>query len=185
MTNLKPWVLTKQTGILKTPVFEVIHNFCLSPKDGLEKTFTCLRAPDWVNVIPITEDNQVILVNQFRHGTGELCLELPGGVNEPGQSPLDTAKRELMEETGYSAENFELLSSLRPNPALFANTMHTFVARPAKKTGQTSFDENEDIDLIMVPTDELKALITTGRIDHALMVAAIGLFLAKESLRPI
>jgi 8-oxo-dGTP pyrophosphatase MutT (NUDIX family) len=180
MTKLKSWTVTGQTTVLKTPVFDVLQLRCLSPKDGKEKNFSCLEAPDWVNVIPVTRDNQVVLVDQFRHGTGGFSLELPGGVNEPGQSPLETAKRELMEETGYSAENFTLVCSLRPNPAIFCNHIHTFLASPAEKTGQTNFDENEDLDQIQVPLAELGAMICDGRIDHALMVAAISLFLAKN-----
>ncbi|MDR1308992.1 MAG: NUDIX hydrolase [Deltaproteobacteria bacterium] len=182
MAKLKPWNVTGQSTALSTPVFEVLSRRCLSPKDGREKTFTCLTAPEWVNVIPLTADGRVLLVNQFRHGSSEFSLELPGGVSEAGQTVLETARRELMEETGYSAELFEPLCSLRPNPALFDNRIHTFVARPAEKTGQTSFDENEDLDAVLVPLPELRAMLLDGRIDHALMVAAIGLFLAREGL---
>ncbi|MDR2368926.1 MAG: NUDIX hydrolase [Deltaproteobacteria bacterium] len=180
MTKLKPWNVTGQTKVLTTPVFEVSNLSCVSPKDGLEKNFVVLKAPEWVNVIPVTEAGEVILVNQFRHGTGEFSVELPGGVNEPGQSPLETAQRELMEETGYSSDDFTHLCSLRPNPALFGNRCHTYVARKARPTGQTHFDENEDLDQLLVPLGELEAMVLDGRIDHALMVAAICLFLAKS-----
>jgi 8-oxo-dGTP pyrophosphatase MutT (NUDIX family) len=182
MTKLKPWNVTGRVGVLTTPVFEVQNLRCISPKDGLEKTFVTLKAPEWVNVIPITEEGDVILVNQFRHGTGLFSLELPGGVNEPGHSALETAQRELMEETGYSSDNFTHLCSLRPNPALFGNSIHTYAARPVKKTGQTHFDENEDLDLVKVPLAELKNMVLDGRIDHALMVGPICLYLANNHL---
>ncbi|MDR2301513.1 MAG: NUDIX hydrolase [Deltaproteobacteria bacterium] len=176
MTKLKPWTVTGRTPILATHVFEVVNVSCVSPKDGQEKTFVTLSAPQWVNVIPVTEKGEVVLVNQFRHGTGEFSLELPGGVNEPGHSALETARRELMEETGYSSEDITLLCSIRPNPALFSNFIHTYLARNVTKTGQTHFDENEDIDQVLVPLEKLKTLVLNGSITHALMVAAIGYY---------
>ncbi|MDR2388081.1 MAG: NUDIX hydrolase [Deltaproteobacteria bacterium] len=176
MNKLKPWTVTGHKKLLTTHVFDVVDVHCLSPKDGLEKTFVTLRCPEWVNVIPITEKGEVILVNQFRHGTGEFSLELPGGVSEPGQSTLETARRELMEETGYSSHDITLLCSIRPNPALFGNFVHTYLAKNVTKTGQTDFDENEDIDQILVPLEKLKSLVLDGAITHALMVAGLGYF---------
>ncbi|MDR2444155.1 MAG: NUDIX hydrolase [Deltaproteobacteria bacterium] len=181
MPRLKEWKLLDDSLTLKTPVFDVINRHCLSPKDGLEKNFVCLSAPEWVNIFAITPSGQVLLVNQFRHGSREFSLELPGGVVEPGQSLIETAQRELMEETGYSAEKFELLCSLRPNPALFGNFIHTFLAVNAAPTGHTDFDENEELTLTLATTDELLAMILDGRIDHAMMVAAIGFYFAKKS----
>jgi 8-oxo-dGTP pyrophosphatase MutT (NUDIX family) len=165
---------------LRTPVFTVIERRCLSPKDGREKAFACLAAPDWANVLAITADGKVLMVNQFRHGTREFSLELPGGVVESGQSPLEAARRELREETGYSADKFELLCSIRPNPALFGNTIHTFLAENARPEGATEFDDNEELSLTLAPVSELKAMILDGRVDHAMMVAAIGFYLAKR-----
>ena len=180
MSKLKPWRVIDRSETLTTPVFQVVKHLCVSPKDGLEKSFVTLSAPEWVNVIPITNDGMVVLVNQFRHGTEEFSLELPGGVCELGQTTLETARREVMEETGYSSNDFSLLCSLKPNPALFGNSIHTYVARGAERTGETHFDENEDLEQTLVSLAELKAMILDGRIDHALMVAAIGLFLARE-----
>ncbi|MDR0355761.1 MAG: NUDIX hydrolase [Deltaproteobacteria bacterium] len=179
MNELKPWVLTSDAVKLTTPVFQVLERRCLSPKDGKEKTFSCLQAPQWVNVIPLRSDNKIVFVRQFRHGSSEFSLELPGGVAEPGQTILETAKRELMEETGHSAANYEKLCSFRPNPALFDNHIHTFLAYPAEKTGSTQFDENEDLSEILIEVERLQELILDGAIDHALMGAALGFFLLK------
>jgi 8-oxo-dGTP pyrophosphatase MutT (NUDIX family) len=179
MAPLGNWKFISETTNLSTPVFDVITTKCLSPKDNQEKNFFCLKAPLWVNILPITDDDQVILVNQYRHGTKVFSLELPGGVVEPGQTPLQTAKRELMEETGYSAADFSLLCELKPNPALFGNTIYTYLAAGAKKVGPTHFDENEDIEISLANLEELSAMIIDGRIDHALMVAAIGFYFVK------
>lgn len=180
MVRLGDWKLIEDKVTLKTPVFSAVERRCVSPKDGGERVFACLKAPEWANVLAITPDGLVALVRQFRHGTREFSMELPGGVVEADQTPLEAAKRELLEETGYSASSYELLCSIRPNPALFDNTIHTYLAKDAVPTGHTDFDENEELDLHMVNLDELKAMILDGRIDHAMMVAAIGLYLVKR-----
>ncbi|MDR3204110.1 MAG: NUDIX hydrolase [Deltaproteobacteria bacterium] len=175
--KLPDWELLGETSNLKSKVFEVVTRRCLSPKDGREKNFMSIRAPDWCNVAPITQDGRILLVRQFRHGSREISLELPGGQVDGFESPLSTAKRELEEETGYSAQSFKQLTALRPNPALFTNTIYTFVAFEAVKNKQTKFDENEDLAPLLVTKKELKEMILDGRINHALMVAAIASFL--------
>ena len=180
MSGLGEWRLLGDDPVLATPVFEVVSRRCVSPKDGREKAFTCLRTPEWANVLALTADAMVPMVRQFRHGSREVSLELPGGVVEPGQTPMETARRELMEETGYEAGELELLCRLRPNPAIQDNAIHTFLARGARPTGRTAFDENEELDLVLFPEAGLAGLILDGRIDHAMMVAAIGFYLAKR-----
>ena len=180
MSGLGEWRLLGDDLVLATPVFEVISRRCLSPKDGREKALSCLRTPEWANVLALTDDSMVPMVRQFRHGSREVSLELPGGVVEPGQTPMETARRELMEETGYEAGDLELLCRLRPNPAIQDNAIHTYLARGARPTGLTAFDENEELDLVLFPEAELAGLILDGRIDHAMMVAAIGFYLAKR-----
>ena len=179
-STLGEWKLLEDTVFLETPVFSVVGRRCLSPKDGQEKIFACLLAPEWANVLAVTPDGRILLVRQFRHGTREFSLELPGGVVEKGQTPLEAAKRELSEETGYIPESIELLCSLRPNPALFGNTIHTFLAKNVVPAGHTDFDENEELDLSFATESELKLMIIDGRIDHAMMGAAIGLYFAKR-----
>lgn len=171
--NLKPWPLLKDEEVLKTPVFNLKRQTCLSPKDGREKVFTVLDVPDWVQVLPITADGQAVLVSQYRLGSREISLELPGGVVERGQTPLEAGQRELREETGYQAGRWRKLAAFRPNPAVQNNTAHFFVAEDAFPAGPTDFDENEDIELVLAPLADLKKMINDGRIDHAIMVAAI------------
>ncbi|MDR1044474.1 MAG: NUDIX hydrolase [Candidatus Adiutrix sp.] len=170
---VKEWPLLADEEILKTPVFTLRRHSCLSPKDGRSKDFTVLDVREWVQVLAVTEDRQALLVRQFREGARRLSLELPGGVQEAGQSLEETARRELMEETGYSAENWRRLVTFRANPAIQNNSAHVFVAEGARLTGRTNFDENEDLDLISLPLDSLKAMVLDGRIDHVIMAAAI------------
>ena len=179
--TVKNWVLVKNETVVRTPVFTLESHIFLSPKDGREKPFTILDVPDWVQVLPITDDGQAVLVSQFRLGTREISLELPGGVIEPGQTPLSAGQRELMEETGYQAANWRQSAAFRPNPAVQNNTAYFFVAEGAYPAGPTNFDENEDIELVLTPLDQLKAMISDGKINHAIMVAAIlSYFNSKE-----
>lgn len=170
---LRPWPLLAEKDVLKTPVFTVRDNILRSPKDGAEKTFTVLEVPDWVQVLPITDSGQAVLVKQYRFGSREFSLELPGGVVEKDQTPLEAARRELMEETGYQAERLIQMAAFKPNPAVQNNIAHFFVAEGARLAGPTNFDENEDLELVEIPLDELRGLVKSGKIDHAIMVAGI------------
>jgi 8-oxo-dGTP pyrophosphatase MutT (NUDIX family) len=152
----------------------------VSPKDGREKAFCVLEAPSWANIIAIDGDRRVVMVNQYRHGSRGFSLELPGGVVGPGEDPVEAAARELTEETGYTAGPAERLIDLNPNPALFGNCITTAVARGAERTRGTSFDENEEAETVLLPLDELERAFRDGRVTHALMLAAIGYFLAVK-----
>lgn len=178
-THLKPWTFISDCTCFQTPVFKVLERRAISPKDQKEKVFTVLQAPNWVNILALTPDMEVVMVNQYRHGSKSFSLELPGGVKEEGDSLEEAARRELMEETGYSCESVEKLISLNPNPAIFGNSITTFLARGAKKTGDVHFDENEETELRLVTMKSLKELFEKGAFTHALMCAPIGYFLAK------
>lgn len=174
---LEEWPLLAEEEILKTPVFTVNRQVCRSPKDGEDKNFVVMALPDWVQVLALTEDKKVLLVRQFRLGSRQISLELPGGVVEKGQSPLEAAQRELAEETGYTASAWKQLAAFRPNPAIQNNSAYLFLAEGARLSGPTDFDENEDLDLTAVSLSELRELVFNGTIDHAIMVAGIMLYL--------
>jgi len=171
--KLTNWPLSAEESVLKTPVFEVRRHWFNSPKDGRDKPFTILDCPDWVQVLAFTPDRRVLLVRQFRHGTRQVSLELPGGVVEPGQTPEEAGRRELREETGYIADNFRQMAAFRPNPAIQSNTAYVFAAENARQAGPTDFDENEDLDLVLVPAAALRRLVLAGTVDHVIMAAAI------------
>lgn len=138
--------------------------------------FAC---PDWCNVLAETPEGDLVFVWQYRHGTDELSLEIPGGVIDPGEEPIDAARRELKEETGYEAETIELVSVVEPNPALQGNRCFTYLARGARSTGGTAFDELEDLETLVVPKAEIAALIDDRTVTHALVVVALELYLRK------
>ena len=164
--------LVADHGVFK--VERLVYEETPLPRDIF--VFAC---PDWCNVLAETPDGELVLIWQYRFGTDALSLEIPGGVIDPGEEPIDAARRELLEETGYEAESFELVSVVEPNPALQGNRCFTYLARGARPTGQTDFDDLEDLESLVVPAHELAELIDEREITHALVVVAIEVYLRK------
>jgi ADP-ribose pyrophosphatase len=146
---------------------------------SLPRDIFVFEVPDWCNVIAETADGQLVMIWQYRFGTDQLSLEIPGGVLDPGEEPMAAARRELREETGYDADSFELLSVVEPNPALQNNKCWTFLARNARLVGETSFDELEDLELVLVPKDDIAKIVDDGTVTHALVVVALEQYLRR------
>jgi ADP-ribose pyrophosphatase len=143
------------------------------PPGGREaREFYVLEAPDWINVVPLTEDRKVVFVRQFRFGTGTCTLEIPGGMCDAGEEPRVSALRELREETGYATDDLVDLGWVHPNPALQSNRCHTFLARNATRVGDPTPDGDEAFEIVTVPLTGIADLIRDGSITHALVVAA-------------
>ena len=168
----KPWKVVSSTRDKSYRVFSLRTDRAVSPRTGMEHDFFILESSSWVNVIPVTEGNDVVLVRQYRHGIGAVTLEIPGGLVEASDTPMEAARRELEEETGYRAADMVLLGSVHPNPAIQNNLCHTFLARDARAAGMQSQDEKEDIEIVLCPLAEIPRLIRDGTITHALVLAA-------------
>jgi ADP-ribose pyrophosphatase len=122
-----------------------------------------------------------VMVRQYRHGSREVTLEIPGGIVDPGEEPAAAAARELIEETGYRAERVRPLGSLNPNPALFANRVHTFLAEDVERVTDVMNGPLEETVVELVPAAEVSERVLRGEIDHALVVAALHRWsLARE-----
>jgi ADP-ribose pyrophosphatase len=132
----EPWPLIRSTPEKSYRVFSVRTDTARSPRTGKEHDFYVIESVDWVNVIPLTPDNQVVLVRQYRHGTRQISLEVPGGLVNPRDTPMDTARKELLEETGYQAqiEDITLIGTAHPQPAVLNNRHLTFLATNVQKT---------------------------------------------------
>lgn len=147
-----------------------------------ENIFYRMHYPEWVNVVALTPDGMIILVNQFRHGTMEFSTEIPGGIMEEGENPEDGAKRELREETGYTSTKWVKLGKVAPNSAIQTNYCNVFMALDCVKTSETDFDEDEDIETFTVDYKALLELIAQGKITNSVVLSALTIFLAKTEL---
>lgn len=153
-------------------VFRVRRDRSASPRDRSEHDFYVIEAPDWINVIPVTDAGEVVMIEQYRHGTREVSLEIPGGMVDEGETPRVTAAREMLEETGYAARRLVSLGKARPNPAIQDNWIHTYLAEGAEFRGSPVFHGTEYARTLLVPLSEIPALIAEEQITHALVVLA-------------
>ncbi len=137
--------------------------------------FYTLKTSDWINVIAITKDNMLVLVEQFRHGSGEVELEIVGGLVDPGESPRDTALRELREESGYvptDSSLIECIGTVLPNPAFLNNRCYTYLVTNVERSGEQAFDEFENIVVRLAPINSIHELTSSGKITHSLVIGA-------------
>ncbi len=144
------------------------------PASGVAKRFSLIEAVDWVNVIALTRDDHVVLIRQYRPGIDRVCIEIPGGMVDPGEDAQTGAARELAEETGYTAPTWRLLGTVAPNPAIQNNHLHTFLALDAEPTSAPKPDGGEILALETQPLAAVQAMLRSGRIDHALVVTAFA-----------
>jgi 8-oxo-dGTP pyrophosphatase MutT (NUDIX family) len=134
---------------------------------------------DWVQVVAFDSSDHILVTRQYRHGLGEICTELPGGGVDDGETPSEAIRRELLEETGHTTDEFHALPPMSPNPAIYSNRIHSFVARGAKQIRTPTQDATENIEFSFVTVPQLLSLIDAGRFAHALHVSTVLLALNK------
>ena len=173
---LGDWKIENSELAMDCKVFSVYREKVISPRTRKEIEIYRLTTNNWVNVIPITPDGDIVMVKQYRHGTRSFTLEVPGGLMDNADvSPEEAGKRELLEETGYTSDDIVLVGGISPQPAIFNNILFTCVARNVVKVSEQNLDEGEDIDIKLLKPQEVKKLILEGVINHALVIASFAL----------
>jgi ADP-ribose pyrophosphatase len=173
---MKPrkWKTLTTDIAFRTPIFNLHQRRSRHSRRG-EHDFFILDAPNWVNIIPLTKSNEVVMIHQWRHGIAEFTLEIPGGmVDSSDPSPKHAARREMIEESGYDSDKILQLGMVHPNPAIQGNICFSFLATNVRQVDKPIAQGNEETEVVLVPMKEIPGLIATGAIMHALTIAAFS-----------
>ena len=174
---IKPWQKVGSKSLGDFRIFKLRSERAISPRNGSEHDVFIIDAVDWVNVIAVTPDDHLVMVEQYRHGTNTVELEIPGGmVDREDGSPLVAGVRELREETGYEGENARLIGKIFPNPAIMSNTCHTVLVEQCRLRHAVELDHGEDLLTRLVPATDIPDLVAAGTIRHSLVVVALYYF---------
>lgn len=174
------WKTGESKILLKTIVCDITSQHNIS-QNGFEGDFIIMNAPDWVIVIPERDEN-FLMVKQWRHGEKSLSVEFPGGVIEKNEKPETAALRELKEETGFVSKKLIKLGITNPNPALFSNHVHIYLAEDLISTGIQHLDQDEFINFIEIPKNDVLQGMGTAEFPHALMSTALYFYLKYKKL---
>src|SRR6185295_462986 len=167
---IRPWQIigTKPLGDFR--IFTIRSDEKISPRTGRKFDFFVIDSSHWVNVIAVTPDEKLVMVEQFRHGSNTGELEIPGGVMDAEDaSPVATGDRELREEPGYAGEKEQLIGKILPNPAIMSNTCYTVLVENCQPTHETHCDHREDLITRLMPIADIPGLVAAGKINHALV----------------
>jgi 8-oxo-dGTP pyrophosphatase MutT (NUDIX family) len=181
--KLLPWKVLEEKPIVMRRWLEVYEQRIALAHGGVIDAFHLIKGPDWGGVLALTETSEIVLVRQYRHGYGGLSVELPAGVIEEGETPLAAVQRELLEETGFSADSWQSLLSVQTEPTRHTTRAHFFLATGARQVAQARLDAAEHLEALVVPAPELFALLERGEIVHAVHVAAILTAVQRGFLR--
>jgi ADP-ribose pyrophosphatase len=171
---IQPWRKIGSRPIGDFRIFTLRADRLISPRTGREHEFYVIDSVNWVNVLALTAARELVMVEQYRHGSGTVELEIPGGMMDPGEaSPVATAVRELREETGYEGENARLIGRIFANPAIMTNTCFTVLIENCRPQHAVELDHGEDLATRLVPATDLPRLVAGERIQHSLVVVAL------------
>jgi 8-oxo-dGTP pyrophosphatase MutT (NUDIX family) len=180
---IRPWqkVASKTEGDYR--IFKVRRDICLSPRTDKEHDFFVIECVDWVNVVAVTPNDELVMIEQYRHGSQTVELEVSGGmIDAKDASPLEAGIRELREETGYEGKKGRIIGDVFPNPAIMSNRCYTVLVEACECKHSLEWDHTEDIATRLVPVKDIARLISEGKIRHSLVVLALYTYLAQKEI---
>lgn len=180
---IKKWKKKSSKYLLENKIFKMREDLVTSPKLKTDHNVWVMEVPTWVNIIPITPQNDVVLVDQYRFGSEKSSLEIPGGMVDLGEDPKEAAIRELLEETGFVGKKVIEIGRVESNPAIMSNYTYTYLALDCEEKSSQKLDGTEDIEIIKKHISEIPNLIRNRDIEHALVISAFhfyNLYLSSE-----
>ena len=180
ITEEGKWETLSSEYLFRRPWLTVRHDKVRLPDGRVNPEYYVLEYPDWINVLAITEDGKFVFERQYRHGLGKTCYEIPAGVIEKGETPIEAARRELLEETGYGKGEWSPLMTISGNPSTTSNLTHCFLARGVRKISGQHLDATEDITVCLLDEAQVKDLLESDQIRQALMAAPLWKYFAGK-----
>ena len=177
-TNERKWEILSTEYLIRRPWLTARRDHVKLPTGVENPEFYVLEYPDWVNVIAITREGEFVMIRQYRHGLGETRYELCAGVSEEGEDPVESARRELYEETGYGGGEWQLWMTISANPSTTNNLTHCFLATGVERLSEQHLEETEDITVHLLTEAEVKALLVNDEIRQSLMAAPLWKYFA-------
>lgn len=182
--EIKKWDIVESQYLIERPWLTARKDIVRLPNGKINPEFYILEYPDWVNVIAITKEGDFVMVEQYRHGLNDIYTELVAGVIEKGEDPMEAAKRELLEESGYGEGDWELLTVISQNPSTTNNLTHCFLAKNVELISTQHLDDTEDIAVVLLTEKEVKELLFSDKVKQSLMAAPLWkYFYCKDILK--
>lgn len=178
--EIKKWKVLGSEYLFRRPWLTVRRDRVELPNGTVHPEYYVLEYPTWVNVIAITEEGQFVMVRQYRHGLGEVSTELCAGVAEKGEEPIEAARRELMEETGFGGGDWTLNMVISGDTSTTDNLTYSYIARGVKKLSGQHLDATEDIQVLLMSEQEVYDLLLADEMKQSLMAAPLWKYFALK-----
>ena len=181
----KPWRVTHTRLLVRDKWIHLRADDCVRA-DGLEITpYYVLDYPDWVQIVAIDANENLVVVRQYRHGAGRVTLEIPSGcVDDDDADPVAAGARELLEETGYASDRIRHVGTICNNPANQTNEIFVLLAENARRVAEQKLDESEDIAVELIPVEDARTLALSGKFDHSAQIASLMIALSARQTPP-